>query len=283
MRQGKVTLTRTPALSLVDPFADVGSDNLGPISSSGAGGKGSSEDPTAGLGNGPQKIHIRIQQRNGRKTLTTVQGLDKSYDPKKILKAVKKEFGCNGHVVSAEEADAEAGTDAHKKLAAFGQIIQLQGDQRQKIKDFFIQTGIVTEREAKERIQMWVFRARPCRCGRGFPLLTSKSSCHYLQPRSLNVLCAPFERSAWSARRHRPTFPWNSPYSQPCLPVFCIFRRRIPPNLARANHLPSTPGWPWPISPLSHLTIRQLPRAARQAIPRVVKANCHTHSKSLSL
>lgn len=31
-----------------------------------------------------------IQQRNGRKTLTTVQGLDKAYDPKKILKAFKK-------------------------------------------------------------------------------------------------------------------------------------------------------------------------------------------------
>lgn len=149
----------TPILPfLVDPFADIGSDNLGPVSSSGAnkGGSSSIDDPTAGLGNGPQKIHIRIQQRNGRKTLTTVQGLDKSYDPKKILKAVKKEFGCNGHVVSAEEADAEADTDAHKKLAAFGQIIQLQGDQRQKIKDFFIQTGIVTEREAKERIQMCV-------------------------------------------------------------------------------------------------------------------------------
>ena len=34
--------------------------------------------------------HIGIQQRNGRKTLTTVQGLDKAYDPKKILKAFKK-------------------------------------------------------------------------------------------------------------------------------------------------------------------------------------------------
>jgi translation initiation factor SUI1 len=33
---------------------------------------------------------IRIQQRNGRKTLTTVQGLPADLDQKKILKAFKK-------------------------------------------------------------------------------------------------------------------------------------------------------------------------------------------------
>lgn len=33
---------------------------------------------------------IRIQQRNGRKTLTTVQGLPSEYDQKKLLKAFKK-------------------------------------------------------------------------------------------------------------------------------------------------------------------------------------------------
>lgn len=35
-------------------------------------------------------IHIRIQQRNGRKTLTTVQGIAENYDKKKIVKACKK-------------------------------------------------------------------------------------------------------------------------------------------------------------------------------------------------
>ena len=29
-------------------------------------------------------IHVRIQQRNGRKTLTTIQGINKDYDLKKI-------------------------------------------------------------------------------------------------------------------------------------------------------------------------------------------------------
>jgi translation initiation factor 1 (eIF-1/SUI1) len=51
------TLTHTPT----DPFADEG-DPLG-----------SSND----VGSQQNYIHIRIQQRNGRKTLTTLQGLPK--------------------------------------------------------------------------------------------------------------------------------------------------------------------------------------------------------------
>ena len=35
-------------------------------------------------------MHIRIQQRNGRKTLTTVQGLSDDYDKKKIVRVCKK-------------------------------------------------------------------------------------------------------------------------------------------------------------------------------------------------
>ncbi|ROW10483.1 hypothetical protein VMCG_01669 [Cytospora schulzeri] len=63
-------------------------------------------------------IHIRIQQRNGRKTLTTVQGIPAKFSRKKILAVVKKKFACNGTIVM----DAE-----------MGEVIQLQGDQR---KDF---------------------------------------------------------------------------------------------------------------------------------------------------
>ncbi|ATY61683.1 translation initiation factor SUI1, putative [Cordyceps militaris CM01] len=68
-------------------------------------------------------IHIRIQQRNGRKTLTTVQGLPKKFDQKKILKVIKKKFACNGTIV----ADSE-----------MGEVIQLQGDQRKDVQDFLI-------------------------------------------------------------------------------------------------------------------------------------------------
>ena len=34
-----------------------------------------------------------MAERNGRKTLTTVQGLPKKFDQKKILKVIKKKFG----------------------------------------------------------------------------------------------------------------------------------------------------------------------------------------------
>jgi len=72
----------------------------------------------------PEYVHIRIQQRNGRKTLTTVQGIPDEYDPKKLLKYFKKEFACNGTLVEDEE---------------LGQVIQLQGDQRTKISQMLIE------------------------------------------------------------------------------------------------------------------------------------------------
>ena len=38
-------------------------------------------------------LNICYTERNGRKTLTTVQGLPKKFDQKKILKVIKKKFG----------------------------------------------------------------------------------------------------------------------------------------------------------------------------------------------
>ncbi|KAJ3312959.1 Eukaryotic translation initiation factor eIF-1 [Blyttiomyces sp. JEL0837] len=79
-------------------------------------------------------IHIRIQQRNGRKTLTTVQGLPSELDQKKILKAFKKEFACNGTIVQDEE---------------LGEVIQLQGDQRMKVQQFLTEQEITTKDKVK--------------------------------------------------------------------------------------------------------------------------------------
>ncbi|GJE86909.1 translation initiation factor SUI1 [Phanerochaete sordida] len=98
-------------LASFDPFADEG-DPL---------------NATQEVGSQQNYIHIRVQQRNGRKTLTTLQGLPKEYDAKKLLKAFKKEFACNGTLVDDEEA---------------GQVIQLQGDQRTKILNFLVEEGL---------------------------------------------------------------------------------------------------------------------------------------------
>jgi translation initiation factor 1 len=72
-------------------------------------------------------IHIRIQQRNGRKTLTTVQGLSEDIDKKKLVRAFKKDFACNGTVVDHAE---------------YGEVIQLQGDQRTNVCAFLKKIGI---------------------------------------------------------------------------------------------------------------------------------------------
>ncbi|KAK2650060.1 hypothetical protein Ddye_017549 [Dipteronia dyeriana] len=66
-----------------DPFAEANAED------SGAGSK--------------DYVHIRVQQRNGRKSLTTVQGLKKDFSYNKILKDLKKEFCCNGTVVQDPE------------------------------------------------------------------------------------------------------------------------------------------------------------------------------------
>jgi len=87
-------------------------------------------DADHGVGEGAQDsglVHIRIQQRNGRKTLTTVQGLSSEYDLKKIVRHCKKEFACNGTVVEHPE---------------YGEVLQLQGDQRENICQWLTKTGL---------------------------------------------------------------------------------------------------------------------------------------------
>ena len=91
------------------------------------------EDSGAGPG-AKDYVLVRIQQRNGRKSLTTVQGLKKEYSYKMILKDLKKEFCCNGTVVQDPE---------------LGQVIQLQGDQRKNVATFLVQAGIAKKDNIK--------------------------------------------------------------------------------------------------------------------------------------
>uniref|UniRef100_A0A8C3WKT8 SUI1 domain-containing protein n=1 Tax=Catagonus wagneri TaxID=51154 RepID=A0A8C3WKT8_9CETA len=93
-------------------------------------------------------IHIRIQQRNGRKTLTTVQGIADDYDKKKLVKAFKKKFACNGTVIEHPE---------------YGEVIQLQGDQRKNICQFLVEVSLV--------ISCWLVHFVP------LPWLTNRGSC----------------------------------------------------------------------------------------------------------
>ena len=73
------------------------------------------------------KVHIRIQQRNRRKSILTIQGLEDDLDIKRIFRAMRKLFKCNGAVINDEE---------------YGDIIQLQGDHRQAVKEFLVSQDI---------------------------------------------------------------------------------------------------------------------------------------------
>ena len=84
---------------------------------------------------GGDLVHIRVQQRNGRKCITTVQGLDQALDLKKILKTLKKSNNCNGTVVEDDD---------------MGQVIQLQGDQRTEVEKFLTDMEIVEKSKIKK-------------------------------------------------------------------------------------------------------------------------------------
>uniref|UniRef100_A0A665XFC5 Eukaryotic translation initiation factor 1 n=1 Tax=Echeneis naucrates TaxID=173247 RepID=A0A665XFC5_ECHNA len=75
-------------------------------------------------------IHIRIQQRNGRKTLTTVQGISADYDKKKLI-------GLTYTLVCML---------THPE---YGEVIQLQGDQRKNICQFLIEIDLAKEEQLK--------------------------------------------------------------------------------------------------------------------------------------
>ncbi|VVU95586.1 Translation initiation factor SUI1 [seawater metagenome] len=70
------------------------------------------------------KVHIRIQKRNARKSICTIEGLEGDQQQlKDILKHMKKTFGCNGNYVNNEK---------------HGNVLQLQGDIREKAKEMLI-------------------------------------------------------------------------------------------------------------------------------------------------
>lgn len=75
-----------------------------------------------------QKVNIRKNQRNGRKCTTIIEGLENDLDIKKITKALKRFFKCNGSVEKDKDNN---------------EIIQLSGDQRDNVLEFLIDQEIV--------------------------------------------------------------------------------------------------------------------------------------------
>jgi translation initiation factor 1 len=71
--------------------------------------------------------------------LTTVQGIAEKFDKKKLVRSFKKEFACNGTVVEHPE---------------YGEVIQLQGDQRNNVCTFLTKYGIVKEDQLKVNFRL---------------------------------------------------------------------------------------------------------------------------------
>ncbi|OEL14891.1 Protein translation factor SUI1-like protein [Dichanthelium oligosanthes] len=79
-------------------------------------------------------VHLRTQQRNDRKGLTTVQGLRAAYNYAKILRDLKRELCCSGIVVQDED---------------HGNVVQLQGDHRKAVAACLVKADIVTKANVK--------------------------------------------------------------------------------------------------------------------------------------
>lgn len=103
----------------IDPFADENDDHQVVNTQASTIAKPVSKIDT--------KIHLKVKKRNGRKSVTTITGLSKKFNFKKILKAFKKEFCCNGSI--DEDKDGN-------------QVIILLGDHREAVQRFFIEEKI---------------------------------------------------------------------------------------------------------------------------------------------
>jgi len=117
-----------------DPFADLDIDDSKEKKKKKSSKKKDDADDGELAKKDADLVHIRVQQRNGRKCITTIQGLNQELDFKKILKAVKKQECCNGTVVEDD---------------TMGMVLQFQGDQRDAIKTFLEKMEIVEKSQLK--------------------------------------------------------------------------------------------------------------------------------------
>jgi translation initiation factor 1 len=79
-------------------------------------------------------VHIRLQQRNGRKCITTIQGLSSDIDLKRLQRTFKKTYATSCTIIKDPE---------------FGEIIQLCGDHRHNIFKFLVDEDIVQKTNIK--------------------------------------------------------------------------------------------------------------------------------------
>jgi len=116
----------------------------------------------------PSQIHIRVQQRNGRKCVTTVQGFAPELDLERIKRAMCKRFSCGGSLVGKKASGGKKGPQdfecqrdfprperKREKSTPFESddeeeedpVIQLTGDQRKNCADFLAAEEIASKED----------------------------------------------------------------------------------------------------------------------------------------
>lgn len=85
------------------------------------------------------KVHVRTQQQ-GRRWITTIEGLDDDLDLARIARAMKKTLHCAAKAVHDDKHDTE--------------LIMLQGNHAQEVAIWLVVNEVLTEKEAKERLMV---------------------------------------------------------------------------------------------------------------------------------
>ncbi len=91
---------------------------------------GDLEDEVSGKTGKHSKMHLRLQQRNGKKSITILEGAHSEFDLKGILRAMKKKFSCGG---------------ALKKDDDDKPILTLSGDHRKEVVEFLVNNQHIAE------------------------------------------------------------------------------------------------------------------------------------------
>ena len=86
------------------------------------------EAELTGKGGSVNKIHLRIQQRSGKKRITIIEGFTEDMEVKQLVKKMKKKFSCNGSIEKSKE---------------FGIVVKLSGDQRENVRDFLVKQEVL--------------------------------------------------------------------------------------------------------------------------------------------
>ena len=76
--------------------------------------------------------HLRLQKRNGRKSITTITGLEQDLDFVRLLRAFKKRFKCIGSLDIKDKTNIVL-------------AIKLSGDQRENVKNFLLSEKIIPD------------------------------------------------------------------------------------------------------------------------------------------